>query len=547
MKPPIAWHPYLFAAFPVLFLYSQNSDQFPLSVVVPPLLSSLLFVLVLILLARVVLREGYSAALVVSLFVLLFTSYGHTRTLLAKSAFVYAFGVDKVTLALSASIFLAGAWLFAMRRTKLAVPTTLANWMALIIVLVSSVDAGAEWWKTRTAARAMQGVFDGSEEFTSTGERKNDPDIFYIVLDGYGREDVLGEIFQYDNDGFLRFLEEKGFYVAGRSRANYMQTVLSLTSSLNLDYLDEVAARVGPDFSSREPLQRQLRGSRLVRFLRERGYVFVAFDAGYDLASMKGAADLHLGPKGWFGQFATAVIDLTAAKPVIEHLSSTDKQFAFTTYDAHRNRILFTLEQLGAMVPGERPKFVFAHVLAPHPPFVLGADGESIRPDREFRIFDGDNYFEQKGATPDEYIEGYRDQVTFLNTMLKVSIERIIEQSYGDVIIVVQGDHGPRLTLDWEILDESNCSGCFGILNAYYLPEGGTLLYPEISPVNTFRLVLNQYFGTAFELLPDRSFLSTWDHPYRLLEVSTDREPNTVGAVGKVPATPPLASSPPAR
>ncbi len=37
-------------------------------------------------------------------------------------------------------------------------------------------------------------------------------DIYFIVLDGYGRSDVLKEFYEYDNSDFLRGLKEKGFY-----------------------------------------------------------------------------------------------------------------------------------------------------------------------------------------------------------------------------------------------------------------------------------------------------------------------------------------------
>jgi hypothetical protein len=47
------------------------------------------------------------------------------------------------------------------------------------------------------------------------------------------------------------------------------------------------------------------------------------------------------------------------------------------------------------------------------------------------------------------------------------------------------------------------------ILNAYYLPGvDSDLIYPSISPVNTFRLILNTYFGADLPLLPDESYLS---------------------------------------
>lgn len=58
------------------------------------------------------------------------------------------------------------------------------------------------------------------------------PDIYYIIVDGYGRSDLLKELFEYDNSTFLQFLSDRGFYVAEAAHSNYVQTSLSIASSL---------------------------------------------------------------------------------------------------------------------------------------------------------------------------------------------------------------------------------------------------------------------------------------------------------------------------
>ena len=53
------------------------------------------------------------------------------------------------------------------------------------------------------------------------------------------------------------------------------------------------------------------------------------------------------------------------------------------------------------------------------------------------------------------------------------------------------------------------------ILNAYYLPgQAASHLYESISPVNTFRLILNQYFGGQYPLLKDISYFSVYKTPF---------------------------------
>ena len=61
-----------------------------------------------------------------------------------------------------------------------------------------------------------------------------------------------------------------------------------------------------------------------------------------------------------------------------------------------------------------------------------------------------------------------------------------------------------------------------GILNAFYLPGiSMDAISPTITPVNTFRLIFNLYFGTDFPLLPDKSYIiKDMDHPYLFIDVT---------------------------
>lgn len=59
-----------------------------------------------------------------------------------------------------------------------------------------------------------------------------------------------------------------------------------------------------------------------------------------------------------------------------------------------------------------------------------------------------------------------------------------------------------------------------GILNAYFFAEGLEGSIPEsISPVHSFRLVLNRVLDDNLELLPDRSFYSSPTDRYALTPV----------------------------
>jgi hypothetical protein len=145
-----------------------------------------------------------------------------------------------------------------------------------------------------------------------------------------------------------------------------------------------------------------------------------------------------------------------------------------------RTRLVLQSFDMLASAPG--PKLVFIHVIAPHPPFAFDENGNDIP------------------AGQVNAKNGYLKQVKFINRFLLPGLNTLIEKSATPPVILLQGDHGPIVAGDE--------SAELKILNAYFLPRGEQALYPTITPVNSFRIVFNTYFGTSFPLLEDVSYYS---------------------------------------
>lgn len=191
------------------------------------------------------------------------------------------------------------------------------------------------------------------------------------------------------------------------------------------------------------------------------------------------------------------------------------------TYASHRSRVLYTFDQLAELPELDGPKFVFAHILSPHPPFVFDARGKPIQPKRSYSINDGDDYI----GTWKEYRKGYAAQIRYTSQMLEQTVSKILEGSPEPPVIIVQADHGPGVYLVWKSPDETCLWERTSILNAYYLPDGGSqALYPEISPVNSFRVVLNHYFGLKIDLLPDQTYFTSHQTGSRFTNVTEERD-----------------------
>ena len=174
-------------------------------------------------------------------------------------------------------------------------------------------------------------------------------------------------------------------------------------------------------------------------------------------------------------------------------------------YSERREQILFILDQLERMPRLAGPKFVMAHVVAPHGPPVFGPHGENITQVGAFTL---KGKFEWSDRS--EHIRRYRDQLLYINSRVEIIIQQILAKSKTPPIIIIQADHGPGS-------GEAPDTVKMPILNSYYLPDDGEQhLYPSISPVNTFRVIFNHYFGAELELLEDVASRSGYSNPFRL-------------------------------
>jgi hypothetical protein len=140
-------------------------------------------------------------------------------------------------------------------------------------------------------------------------------------------------------------------------------------------------------------------------------------------------------------------------------------------------------------LPGR--KFVFAHIIAPHPPFVFGPNGEPIEPaDRPFTLGDASDF--TRRSSRDEYRRGYVGQVQYVNRRILAAIDDVLAHSQTRPVIILQGDHGSRMTMDWKDIRRSNLREPFANLSAFYLPDGKAdkVFYDQISPSTCFACFL---------------------------------------------------------
>ncbi len=509
LKKPLVIHPFLFAVFPVLSLFSCNLGKLPFSEIFLPAIILICLASLLCLVLGLIIGDKKKMGIIVSLFFLLFFSYE------------YMFGIicliiDRITdpavLSIWGTMFASGVYLTLRTRWNLHSVTVWLNIVAVFSVAIPIAKIGA--YEVFHGATFQDNISADSQIVAPDSAKSvKCPDIYYIILDGYARADILEEVYGYDNSEFLDYLTQKGFYVANKSKANYCRTHLSLASTLNLTYLGDLANRVGEESTDRRPLPQMIKHNTVASFLKQYGYVFVLFSYyGVDWKN----ADIYMTPGFRLSDLQNVLISATPLPFLLEQLPTK------SLYDLRREEILYILGSLPDVAEMDSPTLVFAHLIAPHPPFVFGECGEPIQPNRQFTGAEG-SHFIASGGTVEEYIENYRGQLVYVNKKVKETIDRIISTSPEPPIIILQADHGPASSLDWENKNNADLSfkERMSILAAYYLPNNGHKhLYEEITPVNTFRIIFNHYFGTEYELLKDESYFSTMKLPYKFINVT---------------------------
>jgi hypothetical protein len=515
MKTRPVLYPFLIAAHPILSLYAQNFREIPLRELAPPIAIVLAIALVLWAPLALILKDSHRAGLL-ALLGLVFCgmavrSTGDVELILNYlSGFwvqqIYTIPQWRVVVPLAA-IFAVIAFLTWRRLKSPRAWTPPLNIFALVLVALPVISiVRGRWGRTDDAALPLPAL-------ATLNEPERRPDIYYIILDGFARGDVLKELYGYDLEPFLVHLEQKGFYVARQSTSNYCQTPLSITSSLNAAHLH--GGVKAPDSGS-YPDSDLFRNNAVIRALRPIGYKFVTFASGFDFTEYPDS-DVYLSPYRYVSGFHRILLESTLFWRLLPNPMEYD------SYTMTRVRTLFLFDNLPKVSKIAGPTFAFAHILAPHPPFVFGADGEDVSPHAtQYFLNDGDLYRGYYG-NESSYVNGYSREVAFLVKRVERMIDEILASSPEPPIIILQSDHGSGLHLSMGSDEATDHHERMSILNAYYLPGGKHEgLHDRITPVNSFRVVLNNYFGAHLDYLPNENYFSTWGEPFRFIQV-TDR------------------------
>ncbi len=300
-------------------------------------------------------------------------------------------------------------------------------------------------------------------------EIQNKPDIYFIILDGYTGFKGLKKYWDFDNNDLKKFLNSNGFFIAENGKTIYKVTNYSIASTLNMSELnfetDNLYAK-----SSYLSLANIIKKNIVVEFFSEVGYDFInlSFYDIYD--TQKFYQDIYFLKSG----------NIYQSRTIYGHLYEIQNEINADM--AYINLDIFKRLKTMRSAFNEKPKFIYAHIMMPHPPYYFDAEG---------------NKNNSKIANDSKNQMSYLEQLKYTNTLLMETLKSILNHNENPPIIVVQGDHGFRRFKENNKKDVE-----FFVLSCYYFPgKDYSLLTDSMKTINTFPLILNKYFNHDLQLL----------------------------------------------
>jgi hypothetical protein len=320
---------------------------------------------------------------------------------------------------------------------------------------------------------------------------KHKPDVYYILVDAYARQDTLKEVANYNNEPFLKQLAKNGFIISKSAKANYHFTNTSLSATMSMEYHTEDKNST----IATKPMLTLLKGVNKVRkIFKQNGYYIINIPAHWHKTSCHGNEDLC----------------------IIKHSLEVYRTFLMTTplkilkfphYYVDLDAINATYNTIT-----NKSKFIFIHIAQIHD-CVSSPSGK----------FDPAIHPATKTNYP-QAIKSYISAIKMTNPKIIDFIDRI-KRNDPNSIIIIQADHGPGLTAyindtqthlgnQMQLQNKNDFRYRFGIFSAIYLPNYNQKNYQEIKKyfagpytlVNTFRYIFAYLSDKKPDLLPERSY-----------------------------------------
>lgn len=328
------------------------------------------------------------------------------------------------------------------------------------------------------------------------------PSIIHIVLDGYGASEPLANIYGHDAMPFFSELEDREFVVIDNAIVPYSQTLPSMASVMSGGPVNMTDDR-GHAGRLRADLGYTIRNGPVPALLEASGYTIARADSGYKLVDFDGARVV------------------TSNQRALTPFETLLLQGFGNSFGLVHNRILRGALAEGTLDELPQPFFYYQHLIAPHPPFTISADG-SPRHSEAFSYNDGSHFVQNSSRLREHYIEGYREKAVFVEAAILSQIDALPD---GPKVVIIHGDHGPGAFLDHESAENTCLGERLKTFVAIYSDVPGVTRRlasskdEPFSTVNIYRAVLSELMETEIPSVAATSHFLQWNDPTAMMRV----------------------------
>ena len=454
--------------------------------------------LIIFIVLKLILKDSKKAALIVSIGLVLFFTYGHFYNIIKGLAiFEEVIGRHRFIIIPFILGFVIPTYFIINSKINFQNITKIVNVISL--VLVGMVILNISLFGITEIESYSTKYFERNYNSVELQNIYGTPNVYYIILDEYGGPEST-EYLNYDNSNFYEFLKDKNFIIPKKSTSNFPMTNFSITTSMNMEYVNDISNIVGKDSKNYLPLREMLYNSKVIENFKSLGYKIVIFESG------------SATPENF-----VLIDEIICQKQGIDSiLLNTISRASMLGYFAERyeegkirDRVNCAFSEIKTIENNiEKPIFAFVHILLPHSPYVFGPNGEPVIPGNPI----SSEKWDEKVA--------YIDQLKYANKEIKKVIEKIIQNDEKSIIIL-QSDHGSGFDIDWKNPTDPMILQRLSILNAYYVPEISENEFDEyITPVNSFRIIFNNYFDAGYEILEDKNYWNNGHKPFEIHDVT---------------------------
>ena len=440
--------PFLLAFFPSWILILKNYDEVIFQDILISLAIISISVIVWIVITKIIKNEN-KAALITGVGVGFFFYFGYVQDAL-DGIMIFNIPINKtsILLIISILIFIISTIYFVKSRKSFESTIKIANVITITLILVVAL------------------------QFVIPGAYAEKPNVYHIILDEYTDNEILIKKFNYDNEKFLEFLNKNGFYMPDKSFSTFSSTPHELNSILNMDYPMK-KGWVSDSYQA-------LKNNKVMSVFSDQDYSIIETNS---MMRWKNFSDVDTKLCYDTNFINSEFLDQVLGKSIIRYFLEQHHN------DTRRDTIRCTFNELSELSSqSSGPKYVFSHLYVPHPPFLFGPNGENIIPDHR----------EISGLQSWENPQGYINQLIYATNQVSIVVKNIVEND-PTAVIILQGDTGTLTGTDTFLTTMKDVYQAHSILYAVRIPDVNNL--ESVMPVNTYRIIFNNYFNMDYEYL----------------------------------------------